>query len=91
MRFLDSLNTASKYLSAYKNEQIADYDNKRAEMLKWKTSVEKSDYKKLRADLFQALKENNAEIEEMTLFSKAQKILDKVYICVFLRKQKASA
>ena len=32
-----------KYLSAFTNEQIADYDNKRAEMLKWKASVEKSD------------------------------------------------
>jgi hypothetical protein len=41
-----------------------------------------NDYKTLRADLFQALKENNAEIEEMTLFSKAQKILDRfIFIC----------
>ena len=40
------------------------------------------DYKKLRADLFLALKENNPEIEEMTLFTKAQKILDRfIFIC----------
>jgi hypothetical protein len=41
-----------------------------------------NDYKKLRADLFGALKENNAKIDEMTLFSKAQKILDRfIFVC----------
>ena len=42
--FLSTLDkTAQIILTAYTNEQIADYDNKRAEMLRWKTSVEKSD------------------------------------------------
>ena len=35
-----------KYLFAYKNEQISDYEAKLAEMLKWKASVEKSDLQK---------------------------------------------
>jgi type I restriction-modification system DNA methylase subunit len=40
------------------------------------------DYKKLRADLFRALKAHNPQIDEMTLFSKAQKILDRfIFIC----------
>ena len=41
-----------------------------------------NDYKKLRADLFQALKENNTEVEDMALFSKSQKILDRfIFVC----------
>ena len=41
-----------------------------------------NDYKKLRANLFQSLKENNSQIDEMILFSKAQKILDRfIFIC----------
>ena len=40
------------------------------------------DYKKLRADLFHALKENNPQTDEIMLFSKAQKILDRfIFIC----------
>ena len=40
------------------------------------------DYKGLREDLFYALKKNNPCIEEITLFSKAQKILDRfIFIC----------
>jgi hypothetical protein len=35
-----------KYLSAFKAEHISDYERKRAEILKWKTSVEKSDLQK---------------------------------------------
>jgi len=39
-------------------------------------------YKKLRVDLFYALKENNTQTDEMLLFSKAQKILDRfIFIC----------
>ena len=41
-----------------------------------------NDYKKLRADLFLTLRESNPQINEMTLFSKAQKILDRfIFIC----------
>ena len=40
------------------------------------------DYKKLRVDLFQALQKHNAEIDDMTLFSKSQKILDRfIFVC----------
>ena len=41
-----------------------------------------NDYKKLRSDLFLSLREHNPIIEEMVLFSKAQKILDRfIFIC----------
>ncbi|MDR1687663.1 MAG: N-6 DNA methylase [Clostridiales bacterium] len=40
------------------------------------------DYKKLRTDLFSELKHNNSSIDEIILFSKAQKILDRfIFIC----------
>jgi hypothetical protein len=35
-----------KYLTAYESDRISDYGNKRDEMLKWKTSIEKSDLHK---------------------------------------------
>ena len=41
-----------------------------------------NDYKELRTDLYCALRENNPQIDEMTLFSKAQKVLDRfIFIC----------
>jgi len=41
-----------------------------------------NDYKTLRSDLFEALKANNDGMDAMTLFSKAQKILDRfIFIC----------
>ena len=41
-----------------------------------------SEYKSLRTDLFDALKSNNETIDQLTLFSKAQKILDRfLFIC----------
>ena len=35
-----------KYLAAFACEHIPDYTQKRAEMLKWKTSIENSDLRK---------------------------------------------
>lgn len=41
-----------------------------------------NDYKSLRTDLFEALKGNNSSIDELILFSKAQKILDRfIFVC----------
>jgi type I restriction-modification system DNA methylase subunit len=41
-----------------------------------------NDYKKLRADLYGAMKANNSGIDEMVLFSKAQKVLDRfIFVC----------
>ena len=40
------------------------------------------DYKKLRAELFQSLQKHNAAIDDITLFSKSQKILDRfIFVC----------
>lgn len=39
-------------------------------------------YKKIRNNLFSSLKENNPQIDEITLFTKAQKIMDRlIFIC----------
>ena len=41
-----------------------------------------NDYKTLRSDLFNALTKHNRDVEKMTLFEKAQKILDRfIFIC----------
>jgi len=41
-----------------------------------------NDYKSLRSDLYDSLKENNSDIDPMTLFGKAQKILDRfIFVC----------
>jgi len=41
-----------------------------------------NDYKSLRSDLFDALKENNSDTDQLTLFGKAQKILDRfIFVC----------
>jgi hypothetical protein len=42
-----------KYLSAYKNEQIADYESKRAEMERWKKAVETGDLLKTKEKAIQ--------------------------------------
>ena len=80
-------------LAAVAIEDIPDYEQKLSEMLKWKKSIDSSDlqktkefygkYKELRGNLFQALKEHNPQFsDEMALFRKAQKILDRfIFIC----------
>jgi type I restriction-modification system DNA methylase subunit len=41
-----------------------------------------NDYKTLRSDLYDALKANNPDIDTLTLFGKAQKILDRfIFVC----------
>ena len=44
-----------------------------------------NDYKRLRADLFHALQENNPQIDEMTLFSKRKKYLTVSYSSAFAK------
>jgi hypothetical protein len=71
------------YLISEKGESYIDeLYRKRQDSQHEITKIFYRDYKSIRTELFEHLKNNNPEIDDLTLFNKTQKILDRfIFIC----------